>query len=148
MRQIIAALAAGALFGVGLVVAQMTDPLKVLGFLDVLGDWDPSLAFVMGTAIPVTALGVALGRRRERPLLAPQFAKRPGKAIDSALVIGAVLFGAGWGIVGYCPGPAMASLGNGSWQTAVFVLAMLTGMAAFRLLPNAAAISRAPPPTP
>ncbi len=148
MRQILASLAAGAVFGVGLAVAQMTDPLKVLAFLDIAGDWDPSLAFVMAAAIPVAALGVAIGRRHERPLLVPQFPPAPGAAIDKRLLTGAALFGAGWGIVGYCPGPALASLGNLSWQTAVFVVSMLAGMAAFRWLPATAGISRARRPAP
>ena len=112
MGQIVAALAAGALFGVGLVIAQMTDPLKVLGFLDVAGDWDPSLAFVMAAAIPVTAAGIALGQHRGRPVLAAQFSRPRQTAIDMRLLTGAAIFGAGWGLVGYCPGPALASLGR------------------------------------
>jgi uncharacterized membrane protein YedE/YeeE len=148
MRQVLASLVAGALFGGGLVVAQMTDPLKVQAFLDIAGDWDPSLAFVMAAAIPVAAIGVAYGRRRQRPLLAPRFDQPPSKTINRKLMTGAALFGAGWGLVGYCPGPALASLGNGSWQTAVFVLSMLVGMAAFRWVPTAAWFSPVHPPEP
>jgi len=141
MRPIVASLAAGILFGTGLVIAQMTDPMKVMAFLDIAGDWDPSLAFVMAAAIPVAAAGIALGRIFGRPMLAPQFARRRQTAIDRKLLIGASIFGAGWGLVGYCPGPALAAVGNGSWQTSVFIVAMFAGMAAFHLLFNRTAVA-------
>lgn len=129
-KELAGALAAGLLFGCGLVVSGMVDPAKVLGFLDVAGDWDPSLACVMAGAIPVAALGFALARRLGRPV-AP-----PPRAIDGRLLGGAALFGVGWGLAGYCPGPALASLGFGLWQPALFVLAMLAGMGLFRLGPG------------
>lgn len=135
MRRMFAALLAGLLFGAGLVVSHMVGPLKVQAFLDVAGDWDPSLAFVMATAIPVAALGVLIGRRTRKPLLAQGFAAPPGRTVDVRLFAGAAIFGTGWGLVGYCPGPALAALGNGTAGTMVFVAAMLAGMAAFRLLP-------------
>ena len=127
---ILAALLAGLLFGLGLVVSAMVDPAKVLGFLDLAGDWDPSLALVMVGAIPVAALGFVLGRRRPRPLLAASFQPPTARALDSRLIRGAALFGAGWGLVGFCPGPALASLALGAWQSWVFAAAMLLGMAA------------------
>lgn len=122
------ALFAGALFGVGLGVSGMTRPDKVLGFLDVAGAWDPSLAFVMIGAIGVHALAVALARRRARPLGAERFAWSDKAAIDGPLVAGAAIFGIGWGIGGICPGPALASLGAGSTVAVVFVVAMIAGI--------------------
>jgi uncharacterized membrane protein YedE/YeeE len=135
MARIVMALIAGVLFGVGLTVSGMINPGKVLGFLDVAGDWDPSLAFVMAGAIPVAAIGTVLGRRRGRPFLAEHFLTPVLKRPDARLLGGAVLFGLGWGLVGFCPGPALASLGLGLWQSWVFVAAMLVGMAVFAALP-------------
>lgn len=136
MARVLAALAAGLLFGVGLALSQMIDPAVVLGFLDLgaipSGGWNPSLAFVMLGALAVTALGYRLTYRRARPLFAKRFARPPGLPIDRRLVGGAVLFGLGWGLVGYCPGPALAGLAVGSVKTWVFVLAMLAGMLLFR----------------
>ena len=137
------ALVAGLLFGLGLTVSGMVDPAKVLGFLDVAGDWDPSLAFVMAGAIPVAAIGFALGRRRAAPFAASTFATPTKTAIDARLVAGAVTFGIGWGLAGYCPGPALASLSIGGWRTASFVVAMLIGMTLFRLIDAATPSGRA-----
>jgi hypothetical protein len=134
MLRILSALASGALFGVGLLVSGMTNPAKVLAFLDVAGDWDPSLAFVMAGAIPVAALGFALGRRRAAPLYEPSFSPPARGTLDARLFAGAVLFGLGWGLAGFCPGPALASLGLGAWQVALFVLAMLAGMGLFHAI--------------
>ena len=134
MRGNIAALVAGSLFGLCLVISRMVDPLKVQAFLDVAGDWDPSLAFVMAAAIPAAAIGLALGRRVGRPLLAPHFTQPPSRPVDTRLIVGAALFGAGWGLVGYCPGPALAALGNGTTGTLIFVIAMGVGMAAHRVI--------------
>jgi uncharacterized membrane protein YedE/YeeE len=131
---ILAALLAGLIFGLGLVASAMVDPAKVLGFLDVAGDWDPSLALVMAGAIPVAALGFALGRRRARPVLATAFQSPTAAGIDLPLLQGAALFGAGWGLAGLCPGPALASLALGAWQSWVFAAAMLAGMAAYEVL--------------
>lgn len=122
------ALFAGALFGVGLGVSGMTRPDKVLGFLDVAGAWDPSLAFVMIGAIGVHAVAVAVARRRARPLGADRFAWSDKTAIDAPLVAGAAVFGIGWGIGGICPGPALASLGAGSTVAVVFAIAMVAGI--------------------
>jgi uncharacterized membrane protein YedE/YeeE len=123
------ALAAGLLFGAGLALGGMTDPAVVLGFLDVAGAWNPTLAFVMGGALAVTTLGYRLAFYRARPLLAGRFSLPRASAIDARLLGGAALFGIGWGLAGYCPGPALASLASAHAGTAVFVLAMLAGLA-------------------
>jgi uncharacterized membrane protein YedE/YeeE len=134
MPVILSALACGLIFGFGLAISGMTQPTKVLGFLDVLGigngTWDPTLAFVMAGALAVAAPGFAFARRRGRPILAAA-SLWPTKAdIDRPLVAGAVLFGIGWGLVGLCPGPAIANLATLSPRVAVFVVAMGIGMLA------------------
>ena len=111
MRHALAALAAGLLFGLGLTVSQMANPAKVLGFLDLAGDWDPSLAFVLAGAVATAALGFRLVQRAGRPLLAPAFRLPTATRIDRPLLLGAAIFGLGWGLVGFCPGPALAALG-------------------------------------
>lgn len=126
-RHVVAALVAGLAFGLGLVLAGMTDPWKVRAFLDLAGRWDPSLAFVMGGAIPVAAVGFALARRRERALLGDAMPVLPTRGVDARLVVGSALFGAGWGVAGFCPGPALVALGTGSARAALFVGAMLLG---------------------
>lgn len=118
----------GALFAAGLVLSGMTHPLKVLGFLDVSGRWDPSLALVMGGAIAVMAPVVALVRRRRRPLFESALHEPPMTPIDARLLGGAALFGVGWGIAGFCPGPALVSLATGALPAVAFVLAMLAGI--------------------
>jgi len=128
MRNMIALLC-GLVFGVGLAVSGMTDTAKVLGFLDVFGNWMPDLAFVMGGAVCVTLLAFPLVLRRAKPLLSARFSLPVTKAIDSRLLGGAVIFGIGWGIYGYCPGPALSALLYLDYKTAVFVTAMLVGMA-------------------
>jgi uncharacterized membrane protein YedE/YeeE len=137
MGAILAALLSGLLFGAGLVVSQMVDPAKVQGFLDFggipAGAWDPSLAFVMAGALAITAPGYWLVLRRKAPLAAPKFLVPTRKDIDARLVGGAALFGIGWGLAGYCPGPAVAALAFGRAETAVFVVAMLAGMGLFSL---------------
>jgi uncharacterized membrane protein YedE/YeeE len=125
---IVAALLSGLLFGAGLFISGMTNPAKVLGFLDVAGTWDPSLAFVMGGALAVNALAFAATRRRARPLFAEKFALPTLRELDVDLLSGAGLFGVGWGLVGLCPGPALASLLRGDPQIYAFVAAMTAGM--------------------
>ena len=134
----LAGLVGGLIFGAGLAISGMINPLKVLAFLDVAGDWDPSLAFVMGGAIPVAAIGFALGRRRRLPVLSTGFGPPAKRDIDARLFIGAALFGVGWGLTGYCPGPAIASIGHAAPASLVFVAAMLGGMGLYRLLLRAA----------
>ena len=124
----VAALLAGLVFGFGLALSGMTDTNKVLGFLDVAGAWQPTLAFVMGSAVLVTLLGFRLALRRSRPLFAERFSLPGKRVIDARLVGGAALFGAGWGLYGYCPGPALASMIYGRPDTWAFVGAMLLGM--------------------
>lgn len=131
---LLTALLSGLLFGLGLTVSGMVNPVKVLGFLDFAGHWDPSLALVMAAAIPVAALGFAVGRRCQAPLCAPTFVEPTKRRVDARLQAGAVLFGIGWGLAGFCPGPALASMGFGGWRALVFVAAMVAGMAAFRIL--------------
>jgi uncharacterized membrane protein YedE/YeeE len=122
------AVVAGAIFGVGLLLSGMTRPTKVLGFLDVGGDWDPSLAFVMIGAIGVHALAYRLIIGRERPFLDDRFHVPAAAAIDARLLAGAALFGVGWGIAGFCPGPALVSAAAGVTPALVFVAAMIGGM--------------------
>ncbi len=124
----------GLLFGVGLILAGMTDPSKVLGFLDLAGLWDPSLAFVMGGAIAVGLAGFGWLERRETTLLGEPLALPSNRQIDRRLVLGSLAFGAGWGLAGYCPGPALVSAAMGQWQAWVFVVAMLAGMGLFEWL--------------
>ncbi|SDN64800.1 hypothetical protein SAMN05216360_11010 [Methylobacterium phyllostachyos] len=126
----LAALAAGLLFGLGLSLSGMLDPARVRGFLDVGGAWDPSLVFVLGGAVSVSALGYLLSRRLRRPALAETFDLPTARRIDPPLVGGAALFGIGWGLSGFCPGPAIAALSTGAAPVLVFVAAMLVGMAA------------------
>lgn len=132
MRQILAALAAGLLFGIGLTVSQMVNPAKVLNFLDLAGNWDPSLAFVLAGAIATAALGFQRVRRRTAPLFAGSFQWPSARDIDRRLMLGAALFGIGWGLVGLCPGPAVAALSLDPGRVVLFVLAMFAGMAVFR----------------
>jgi uncharacterized protein len=126
--QALVALVSGLVFGAGLFISGMTNPAKVLGFLDVAGTWDPSLAFVMGGALAVNAVAYAATRGRARPLVAERFALPTLQDVDGELVTGAVLFGVGWGLVGLCPGPALASLLRGELPVYGFVGAMALGM--------------------
>ncbi|MEO5758117.1 MAG: YeeE/YedE family protein [Mesorhizobium sp.] len=128
--QVLAALAAGTLFGFGLALSGMLDPVRVQGFLDVFGAWDPSLAFVLGGAVAVAMGGVAWIRQMSRPLLADSFHLPMNSRIDAPLVIGSAIFGLGWGLGGFCPGPAIASLSLGLTPSLIFVAFMLAGMVA------------------
>jgi len=127
------ALVAGLTFGLGLALSGMLDPARVRGFLDIGGAWDPSLVFVLGGAVSVSALGYGLSRRLPRPALARTFDLPTSRRIDAPLVLGAALFGIGWGLSGFCPGPAVAALSTGAAPVFVFVTAMLLGMAASEL---------------
>jgi len=128
---ILFAFSAGLVFGVGLIVSGMADPGKVIGFLDVAGRWDPSLAFVMGGAILVGFFAFRLAGRRGRTFLGGALHLPTRRDIDLRLVAGSVVFGIGWGLAGFCPGPALVSFASGVDQAAVFVLAMLGGMLAY-----------------
>ncbi len=127
-------LLAGLLFGFGLILSGMASPAKVLGFLDLAGAWDPSLALVMVGAIAVGLVAFALVRRREATLLGLPLRLPTASAIDRRLVGGSLVFGAGWGLAGFCPGPALVVLGMGELKAVVFVAAMLAGMGLFELL--------------
>ncbi len=126
-------LLAGLVFGLGLIVSGMADPAKVLGFLDLAGAWDPSLAFVMAGAIAVGAVAFFVAGRRARTFLGGELKLPTARQIDRRLVLGSVAFGVGWGIAGFCPGPALVALGLGEAKALVFVAAMLAGMGLFEL---------------
>ena len=134
MTRLLAAALSGLLFGLGLAVSQMVNPAKVLAFLDVAGAWDPSLILVMAGAVAVTALAYRLVLARPRPVLAAAFALPAKTAIDGRLIAGAVLFGAGWGLVGLCPGPAIASLAYGEPVSLIFLAALFVGLGLARRL--------------
>ena len=124
----------GLLFGLGLILSGMTDPSKVIGFLDIFGLWDPSLALVMGSAIAVGFFAFTLAKKRTINFLGGALHLPKSSQIDKPLVIGAVLFGAGWGLAGVCPGPALVSLASGQIKAAAFVVFMLAGMQLFEIL--------------
>jgi uncharacterized protein len=134
MQNRISEFGVGLLFGTGLILSGMTDPGKVIGFLDLFGAWDPSLAFVMGGAILVGVGAFALAKKRATTFLGGALHLPKSNDIDKRLVIGGLVFGAGWGLAGFCPGPALVSLGAGQPKAAAFVLAMLVGMGVFELL--------------
>ncbi len=124
----------GLVFGLGLIVAGMTDPAKILGFLDLAGKWDPSLALVMVGAIGVGFVAFALARRQTASALGLPMQLPRMRTIDSRLLGGSLLFGVGWGIAGFCPGPALVALGAGYLKAAVFVVSMLLGMGVFEFI--------------
>lgn len=142
MLRNITAFIAGGLFGAGLLVSGMTNTQKVQGWLDIFGDWDPTLAFVLGGAIIPMAITWNIAARRARAVLGNDMPGKPGTEIDRNLMIGSLMFGAGWGLVGLCPGPAVASIGWGGVGGIAFLVSMLAGMyiaPAFRLRFNAMA---------
>lgn len=124
----------GLAFGLGLILSGMTDPGKVLGFLDITGSWDPSLALVMGGAVVISFIAFRLARLRGRTLSGATLKLPTSTLIDRRLVIGSLTFGAGWGLAGFCPGPALVSLGSGQPKAMVFVGAMLAGMLVYEVL--------------
>jgi hypothetical protein len=134
MKSMMVAILCGLLFGAGLVVSDMVNPARVLAFLDVTGAWDPSLALVLGGALIPSSLAYLIRRRMAAPFVATSFDVPTGRTIDRRLITGAALFGVGWGVVGLCPGPAIAALTTGRWQILLFVAAMVGGMVLFRVL--------------
>lgn len=126
-------LLAGAVFGLGLLVSGMANPAKVLGFLDLAGSWDPSLAMVMAGAIAIASIAFGVAGRRPLSLMGREIKLPSSRAVDRRLVAGSLLFGIGWGIAGFCPGPALVALGMGEAKALAFVVAMLLGMGAFEL---------------
>jgi len=132
--RILVALVAGLVFGLGLLLSGMADPAKVLGFLDLAGRWDPSLALVMAGAVGVGAIAFARARTRTTSLLGADMQLPTKRTLDRRLIAGSALFGAGWGLAGFCPGPALVALGLGESKAVVFVAAMLAGMGLFELI--------------
>lgn len=134
MRKNISALVAGVIFGLGLIISGMTNPAKVIGFLDLFGNWDPSLMFVMVGAIGVSFFAFRKATRLPASLLKEEIKLPTARQIDMPLVLGSVIFGVGWGLVGLCPGPAVASLAVGGFDIVLFVIAMFIGMEIHRLI--------------
>lgn len=126
--------AVGLLFGLGLILSGMTDPGKVLGFLDLTGAWDPSLAFVMGGAIAVASFAFAVARKRTTAFLGGAVQLPDNRRIDSRLLTGSLVFGVGWGLAGFCPGPALVAAGAGHWQAVLFTLGMVGGMVVHQVM--------------
>lgn len=124
---------AGLVFGIGLIIAGMTNPAKVLGFLDIAGLWDPSLAFVMVGGIAIASIGLLVAKKRTLSFLGLQMRLPTSKHIDRPLILGGMIFGIGWGIAGICPGPALVLVGGGVFKGFIFVIAMIAGMALFEL---------------
>ncbi|CAH1070332.1 YeeE/YedE family protein [Candidatus Nitrotoga sp. 1052] len=131
--QVLMALITGLIFGLGLILSGMTDPAKVIGFLDIAGAWNPSLVFVMGGAILIAAIAFHFAKTRSKALLGDDMRLPTARQIDRRLVLGGLAFGVGWGLTGYCPGPALASLAIGGSKPLIFVVAMLAGMAIFEI---------------
>lgn len=146
MIRIVSALVCGLIFGAGLTISQMIEPQKIKGFLDVAGQWDPSLLVVMAAALVVTFAGYVLARRQRTPLLAGRALWPTATDIDVPLVGGAVMFGIGWGLIGFCPGPAIVDLSTGMPTVIVFIVAMAAGMIANNLMRGRQAASLAPEP--
>ncbi len=134
MKREILALIAGVLFGLGLAISQMINPEKVLGFLDIAGAWDPSLALVMGGALAVAAIGTLIMRGSDRPVFDVRYYVPERRDLDARLIGGAALFGIGWGIGGYCPGPGLAAMAIGWWEPFVFVVALIAGSLSWKLI--------------
>lgn len=134
MKFSLASLFAGLVFGLGLIVSGMANPEKVLGFLDNAGAWDPSLAFVMGGAIMVGVVAFAVARKRTLSFLGFHMKMPTSNHIDKRLILGGLMFGIGWGIAGFCPGPGLVALGAGEIKAAVFVAAMVAGMGIFEVI--------------
>jgi len=134
MKRTAIAFLSGLVFGVGLIVSQMSNPAKVLGFLDITGNWDPSLALVMGGALAVFGAVYWRIRGRNAPLMAERFATPTESRIDRPLVAGALIFGVGWGLSGFCPGPAVVSSASGNPLVWLFVAAMIAGVLLYRFL--------------
>ena len=131
---VLSALLSGLVFGLGLIVSGMANPAKVLGFLDLAGEWDPSLALVMGGAIAVGFFAFFIAKNRTRSFIGSEMKLPTASAIDSRLLAGSALFGAGWGVAGFCPGPGLVAVGMGEPKALVFVAAMLVGMVIFSWL--------------
>ena len=146
MREILAALVTGFIFGLGLCISSMSDPAVVQGFLDIAGDWNPTLMFVMAGGVIVAFIGYRVVLPRGKPLWAPKFVLPAASAIDAPLLAGAAIFGVGWGLYGYCPGPAVLSLASGRTQVVIFVVSMLAGMIVVRWMRTQPSATMPPKP--
>ena len=133
MKRPIIAFVCGLVFGAGLIISQMSNPAKVIGFLDITGNWDPSLALVMGGAVAVFGVLYRLALRQGTPLFAPRFVLPEKDNLGAPLILGALIFGVGWGLGGFCPGPAIVSAAFGDARVWAFVAAMIAGMMVYRL---------------
>jgi uncharacterized protein len=133
-KHLISAFVTGLIFGIGLLISGMANPDKVLSFLDITGNWDPSLALVMGGAIAVGAVAFTFIKGRTHSLLGEPLRLPTKRDLDSRLVLGSLGFGVGWGLAGFCPGPAVVALGAGELKAVIFVIAMLAGMGIFEIL--------------
>jgi uncharacterized protein len=133
---LVSAFASGLIFGIGLILSGMANPAKVLAFLDLAGDWDPSLALVMAGAIAIGLIAFAIAKKRTRSLLGLSMQLPSSRVIDTRLVLGSLAFGIGWGIAGICPGPALVLVGTGSSKAIIFTAFMLLGMAIYEMLEN------------
>ena len=142
MSRAVVAFVSGLMFGAGLIVSQMSNPAKVIGFLDITGTWDPSLALVMAGALAVFGVAYRSSRASTAPLLAPRFAAPTRAGVDRPLIAGSLSFGVGWGLSGFCPGPAVVSSAFGDWRVWVFVGALLVGMLVYRFTPGRQSVPR------
>jgi hypothetical protein len=133
VKRAIVAFSCGLVFGAGLIISQMSNPAKVIGFLDITGNWDPSLALVMAGAVAVFGVLYRLALRQGTPLLAPRFMLPEKDSLDAPLMVGALIFGVGWGLGGFCPGPAIVSAAFGDTRVWAFVAAMIGGMLVYRI---------------
>jgi uncharacterized membrane protein YedE/YeeE len=134
MKKYLVAFAGGIIFGLGLCISKMVDPNKIMGFLDVAGNWDPSLLLVMFSALVIVSIGYRLALKREKPVLDQKFYLPTNNQLDIKLILGAILFGVGWGLIGYCPGPIVTSLGFLSVDVVIIFISMLVGMVTWTLL--------------
>ena len=134
MKQSMMALISGALVGFGLALSQMIDRERILGFLDITGTWDPTLIFVLGGAVGVTVIAFRFVLRRPVPLTSEKFYLPTRRDVDRPLIVGSAIFGIGWGIAGYCPGPALSSLSLGSWNPILFLVALIAGSLSYKWL--------------
>lgn len=143
MRNAVPGLVVGVIFGAGLGLSDMVNPARVQAFLDFAGEWDPTLMLVMGAALVPSAIAYLIRPRMTQPLLGETFSIPEGRSLDRPLLIGAAMFGIGWGLVGFCPGPAIAGLVLGAWQPWLFAAAMLVGMLLHRIFSQARAAAPA-----
>jgi uncharacterized protein len=136
-KHLVSALLVGLIFGIGLILGGMTNPAKVIGFLDLFGNWDPSLALVMGGAVAIGLVAFRIAGGRPTSLIGEPMRIPTNSDIDRRLIVGSLVFGAGWGLAGFCPGPALVAFGSGSLKASIFVAAMLAGMGMFEIIERA-----------